>query len=176
MQYFTKELWQSGQEPGKLNEYNFNWQTAYEKYLQQLTRLRDRLSVEAYVFFAEADLHDGAFVKLELEGGAAQNYSYPVRAKLTATDASHNFLWRMAYGALRRVAIDYPSGSPLFYSPGEGFGDWGYHELTDAGDGFLRHEILFATGSEMLFEFKEFSCEKEPGKIERQVLEGGPDE
>src|ERR1700679_3397251 len=64
-----------------------------------------------------------------------------------AWDASHNFLWRMAYGALRRVAIDYPSGSPLFYSPGEGFGDWGYHERTDAGDGFLRHEILFATES-----------------------------
>jgi len=164
MQYFTRELWQSGQEPGKLDEYNSNWQTAYDKYLQQLTWLRDRISAEAYRFFAEADLHDGAFLKLELEGGSAQNYSYPVRAKLIAKDASGHFFWQMSYGILRRVIIDYPSRSPLFYSSGEGFGDWGYHELTDAGDGFLRHEILFATGSGILFEFKEFSATREPAK------------
>jgi hypothetical protein len=36
-----------------------------------------------------------------------------------------------------------------------GFGDWGYHELSDAGGGFLRHEVLFATGVILLFEFKE---------------------
>jgi hypothetical protein len=147
---------------GEAGGIQFQLQTAYEQYLQQLTQLRDRVSVEAYRFFAEADLHDGAFAKLELESGSAQNYSYPVRANLTATDAGGHFLWRMSYGTLRRVVIDYPSVNPLFYSSGEGFGDWGYHELTDAGDGFLRHEILFATGSGILFEFKDFFATREP--------------
>lgn len=164
MQYFTKDLWESAQEPGKLHEYDSNWQTAYEKYLQQLAGLRDRIGIDAYSFFAEADLHDGIFVKLELEGGSSETYSCPVSAKLIAMDASRNLEWRMSYGALRRVVIDYPSDTPLFYSPGEGFGDWGYHELTDAGDGFLRHEILFATGSGILFEFREFSATKEAVK------------
>jgi hypothetical protein len=62
---------------------------------------------------------------------------------------------------LRQVLIDYPSQDPLFYSSGEGFGDWGYDELSDAGDGFLRHEILFATGSVIAFEFKEFSAKRQ---------------
>jgi hypothetical protein len=82
MQYFTKELWQSAQEPGKLDEYNANWQIAYDKSQQQLTQLRKRVSAEAYRFFAEADLHDGALVKLELEGGSVRNYSHPVSSKL----------------------------------------------------------------------------------------------
>ncbi|MGA7447462.1 MAG: hypothetical protein WBQ43_05680 [Terriglobales bacterium] len=162
MQYFTKELWQSAQEPGKLDEYNANWQIAYDQYQQQLMELRQRVGAEAYRFFAEADLHDGALVRLELEGGSARNYSHPVSAKLIASEASNDFLWEISYRSLRHVLIDHPSQNPLFYSPGEGFGDWGYHELSDAGDGFLRHEILFATGSVIAFEFKEFSVKRQP--------------
>jgi hypothetical protein len=157
MQYFTKELWQSGQEPGKLDEYNSNWQKAYGKYLRQLGLLRERLSADAYRFFAEADLHDGALVEIELKGGNAEQF-YPVSVKLIASEAHSDFLWHISYELLRRVVIDYPSSDPLFYSSGEGFGDWGYHELTDAGDGFFRHEILFATGSVILVEFKNFSA------------------
>jgi hypothetical protein len=56
---------------------------------------------------------------------------------------------------LRRLAIDFPTDEPLFYREGAGFGDWGYHELTDAGDGCMRHEVLFSSGAVLLFEFKE---------------------
>ena len=83
MQYFTKRaLAERPRKPGKLNEYNFNWQDAYEKYLQQLTRLRDRLSVEAYMFFAEADLHDRGICRIwnlkaeQLASRAATDYRY----------------------------------------------------------------------------------------------------
>jgi hypothetical protein len=161
MQYFTKELWQSAQEPERLDEYTAKWQIAYDQYQQQLTQFRERLGAEAYGFFAEADLHDGAVVKLELEGGSPRNHSYPASAKLIASEASDDFLWEISYRSLRHVLIDYPSQNPLFYSAGEGFGDWGYHELSDAGDGFLRHEILFATGSVIAFEFKELSAKRQ---------------
>ena len=30
----------------------------------------------------------------------------------------------------------------------------GYHELSDGGDGFFRHEVLFAAKSTILVEFK----------------------
>jgi hypothetical protein len=42
--------------------------------------------------------------------------------------------------------------------------DWGYHELTDAGDGFLRHEVLFSWGGTLLTEFRELKVTK----IERE--------
>jgi len=63
--------------------------------------------------------------------------------------------WKVSYNTVRRVMIDFPSEQPLFYQQGEGFGDWGYHELTDAESGFLRHEVLFASGAVLLFEFRE---------------------
>jgi len=59
---------------------------------------------------------------------------------------------------VRRLLIQYSADADLFPSGsggGFGFGDWGYHELRDAGDGFLAHEVLFATGSTLLVEFQE---------------------
>jgi hypothetical protein len=37
---------------------------------------------------------------------------------------------------------------------------WGYHELTDVGDGFLRHEVLFSSGATLLTEFRELTVTK----------------
>ena len=79
--------------------------------------------------------------------------NYPVRIQLTILDAMDQVVWRLAYRTLRRTVVDYPSEQPLFYQKGGGFGDFGYHELSDAGSGFLQHEILFASGASLLFEF-----------------------
>jgi len=51
--------------------------------------------------------------------------------------------------------LPYPSEDPLLFYSGDGFEDWGYHELSDAGDGFLRHEVLFSSGSVVLIEFRD---------------------
>ena len=45
------------------------------------------------------------------------------------------------------------------------FDDWGYHELSGAENGFLRHEILFATGALLLFEFKNIAVSNVPREI-----------
>jgi len=80
--------------------------------------------------------------------------NYPVRVELVVLDAMDEFVWHLSYSVLRRVVVDYPGQETLFYQEGEGFGDWGYHELTDAGNGFLRHEVLFASGSTLAVEFR----------------------
>jgi hypothetical protein len=36
----------------------------------------------------------------------------------------------------------------------------GYHELSDAGDGFLRHEVLLSSGAVLLVEFRDVSVER----------------
>jgi hypothetical protein len=91
----------------------------------------------------------------------------PVRGSLEVLDSYDRFIWRVSYEGLRRVLIDFPTDQPLFYSDGDGFGDWGYHELSDAGNGFLRHEILFATGAVLIFEFKEIAASCMPRQVAR---------
>jgi hypothetical protein len=43
---------------------------------------------------------------------------------------------------------------------GHDFDDWGYDEFGDAGEGYLRHEILFSSGSIVLVEFRHLSVER----------------
>jgi len=80
-----------------------------------------------------------------------------VHARLTVLKGMEKLVWTLSYATVRRTIIEYPSDDPLFPACGPGFGDWGYHELTDAGGGFFRHEVLFASGSVLLVEFKEIA-------------------
>jgi hypothetical protein len=169
MLYFTRELWLSAQKAGQLEQYEQNWRQANDKYQAQLEALKPRLNPNAHTFFLEADVHDGELLDLVVEDGSRPaplsepvrpwkaTIRYPIKASLTVLDGNDRFVWKLSYAFVRRLVIDFPSSDPLFYSEGEGFGDWGYHELADAGNGFLRHEILFATGAVLLFEFKDIA-------------------
>src|SRR5579862_7312007 len=167
MKYFTPSMWLGLQDSGEQGEENHRkWELAFQEYRQQLAALRGRLSEEAFSFFDEADIHDGELLSFRMvDGGRAAPLScpakpwgasmnYPVRAELAVLDARGELVWHLSYSALRRVVVDYPGEETLFYQDGEGFGDWGYHELTDAGNSFLRHEVLFARGSNLAVEFK----------------------
>jgi len=177
MRYFTKDLWIEAQSSATGSGNPSKWDRAFEEYRAQLEKLRVRIPNAAFEFFAEADVHDGELLDLRVINGSRpapiterprswrSNIRFPVRVELTILDAYDKLIWTLSYGLLRRAQIDYPSADPLFYSSGDGFGDWGYHELTDAGDGFLRHEVLFATGATLLFEFQtiEVSSRARPG-------------
>lgn len=160
MQFFTKELWSHARDA------HSEWQRAIDKYLSQLENLRERLSIETFRFFSGDDLHDGELLEISVVDGSRpaplhaprrpwlSPRNHPVKAVVTALDANEKYVWVLSYENVRRILVDYPSDAPLFHSEGEGFGDWAYHELTDADGGFLRHEILFATGATLLLEFK----------------------
>src|SRR6266853_4555318 len=167
VKFFTKELWLSAQNPDNLKAYDRDWQRAYEEYRAELEMLRPRLGSDAHRFFAEADVHDGELLDLVIADGSrpaplpekarpwTEPGNYPVQVRIEVLDSYDKLVWRLWYKNVRRLIVDFPTQEPLFYSAGEGFGDWGYHELSDAGSGFLRHEVLFATGAILLFEFKE---------------------
>ena len=166
MRYFTQKLWAGAQGSGDSEENNALWDRAFKEYREQLELLRPRVSPSAFDFFSSADIHDGELLEVQVADGSrpapigtptrrwSRSNQFPVRLQLKILDAYDKLIWELYYSTLRRVVIDYPSSDPLFHSPGEGFGDLGYHELTDAGDGFLRHEVLFATGASLLFEFQ----------------------
>jgi hypothetical protein len=160
-------MWLGLQGSGEQGRENHRtWNLAFQEYRHQLEALRGRLGGEAFSFFDEADIHDGELLTFRiLDGSRAASLlfppkpweastNYPVGAELAVLDARGEFVWQLSYSSLRRVVVDYPGEDALFYQEGEGFGDWGYHELTDAGNGFLRHEVLFASGSTLAVEFK----------------------
>lgn len=107
---------------------------------------------QAYDFFVNTDIHDAELLDVRVIDGSRpaplgeparlwqSMTACPVRVELTILDARDQYVWRLVYSSTRLVLIDFPSDEPLF-DRGGGFEDLGYHELTDAGDGFLRHEV-----------------------------------
>jgi hypothetical protein len=87
-------------------------------------------------------------------------YQVTVELIVATSDARFDTQWTLLYAHIRRILVDFPTESPLFFDPGGGFEDWGYHELSDAGDGFLRHEVLFSSGAIVLIEFRGVSVER----------------
>ncbi len=175
MRYFTKELWLGAQQPDQ--DIDAMWNRAYEAYGEQLNKLEQKLSAETFSFFKEADIHDGELMQLQLKDGSRPapldkpkarwqcSFSFPVQASLQILDAYDVNLWVIEYSVIKRFSVDYPSEQPTFYRLGEGFGDVGYHELTDAGDDFFRHEILFSTGSSILIEAKNIHVKKLQARV-----------
>ena len=176
MKYFTKELWRDLQDEDKGQAASDQWDAALAVYRAQLHLLQPRLSAQAFEFFASADVHDGDLLHFKIadrdpetpmtrvpkppgeEGWYSQDY--PVTVELEVAEGNGTTRWRLAYGHVRRVLADFPTERSLFYRDGDGFEDWGYHELTDAGAGFLRHEVLFASGATLLTEFRAITVTK----------------
>jgi hypothetical protein len=160
MKYFTPEEWAAWQEP------DYRPPPPDQKpavlYRRELERLRSRLPARAWAFFATADVHDGSLISFVVREGDENTSNrrgrrrpkgrYPVSAVLRVREANSEIVWEVEYGRCRRAFVDFP-GVELFHQDGDGFGDWGYHELSDVGAKFLRHEVLFASGSSLLVEF-----------------------
>jgi hypothetical protein len=171
MQYFTKELWLGMQRPSSAEASQRDWDRRLSEYRTSLSNLRDRLPAAVMFFFEEADVHDGHLAEFRVaqpvfdRWDGSPDTEHPVLVDLVVAEDGGRGVWRVKYSNIRRVAVDYPSDAPLFPIGGEGFGDWSYHELTDAGDGFLRHEVLFATGATLLVEFGDAAVERVEGPV-----------
>ena len=172
MKYFTKELW-----AGHNSRSDVEMQRAFEQgeqnvqeYARQLKQLKPRLSEEAYRFFTAESLHDGrllAFSSGDSIGHdvhGSEKFDINVHnpsVEMRVLGSNLDVLYTLRYKEARRVLFDYPSDHPLFHHEGGHIGDWGYDELTAVDDNYLRHEVLFASGTTILIEFKDFSYERE---------------
>ena len=97
--------------------------------------------------------------------GDAINHDVQVEIKLLG--AQLDVLYTLNYKGVKRVIFDYPTDAPLFYREGDHIGDWGYDEVTAVDENYLRHEVLFSTGTTILIEFKRFSYEREACEVTR---------
>jgi hypothetical protein len=177
VKYFTPDYWRSLQSrdykspPPELDPFRL--------YHAALEELRARVPPSAFAFFAEADVHDGELLDVIVTDGnrpaplgePAREWTYepgfPVQVALRVLDAFDRLVWTIRYSEVRTLRIHYSAEADLFPSGsggGFGFGDWGYHELRDAGSGFLVHEILFATGATLFIEFRRVAVASEAAR------------
>lgn len=170
MKYFTKEIWRGNNNWRKSDWAREQWELNSREYARQLEELKPRLTEETYRFFTSESLHDGRLldftagdrIDFDVHGPDRfdfneHNPSVRMRVFGACADALHT----LRYAGVRRALFDYPTDDPLFHEEGRHIGDWGYDELTDAGGGYLRHEVLFASGTTILVEFKHFSYGRE---------------
>lgn len=171
MKYFTKELWLGGNRRSEADRRRASeqWTTNLHEYQKQLKALQGRLTKRAYNFFTKVSLHDGRVIALTV-GDAIHHdiqgtdkfdinvHNPGVEIKVLGCELDMQYTLR--YRKVRRVLFDYPSEKPLFHREGGHIGDWGYDELTAADNKYLRHEVLFASGTTILIEFQQFSYER----------------
>ena len=174
MKYFTKQLWAAGNNRRNDEEHRRAYEQSEQNrrdYIRQLEQLRPRLSNEVYQFFTVESLHDGRLLCFTAGDSIGHDIRGPEKFDINAHEPSVEMKvlgsnldeqYTLRYQKVRRVSFDYPSDEPLFHHEGGHIGDWGYDELTACDDDYLRHEVLFASGTTILIEFKDFSYEREP--------------
>jgi hypothetical protein len=176
MKYKTRELWQGfNSNDNELRRHAAEqWEKNVREYQRQLEGLKPRLDEQTNRFFTTEDLHDGrllAFtagddIDFSAGGRKFDIHRHNPSVRLQVLGANLDSLYRLTYSKVSRVVFDYPTDNPLFHGIGRQIGDWGYDELTAVDEDYLRHEILFASGTTILIEFQEFFSEKE--KIEEK--------
>jgi hypothetical protein len=139
-------------------------------YTEQLEQLRPRITQQTYRFFKKENLHDGRLLAFAA-GDALDHYvhgakPFDINAHNTSVvmkvlGQDLDLLYTLKYTKVRKVVFDFPSDETLFHNEGSHIGDWGYDELTAADDLYLRHEVLFASGTIILIEFRRFAYRKE---------------
>jgi hypothetical protein len=166
MKCLTKKRW-TGVRNGDGGVNAATWGKALRAYREQLETMRPRLPEHVFAFFDRADIYEGELLHLDIRDSSRAAPlgelprpwivpgGHPVRVELAILDTYDRQAWTLRYTAIRRILVDFPSKAPMSYQDGEGFGDVGCHELTDCGGGFFRHEILFASGATLLFEFRD---------------------
>jgi hypothetical protein len=180
MKYFTKDLWLAWNHQGPLdpNKAIDIGNTAFSEYRQEIEALKAKLGSRIYDFFLNESLHDGRVLSFTVGDGIDHEVNGPrafdindskTRVTMRVLGANLDVLYTLRYEGLRRVVFDFPSDQPLFYNQGDNIGDWGYDEFSVPDGEYIKHEVLFSSGTSIALEFKEFSYEKEPCKGSRYL-------
>jgi hypothetical protein len=166
MRFFTRELWEGFQDGGTYEASSQMWEINLKNYYQQLESLKDRLGERLYRFLTTTSLHDGNLLSLRmidernryyLEHKKVKAIIDPVSIELEVSDLDGAKIYRLNYTRVNKVKFDFATDNPLFFTTGAGLGDWGYDEITKVDDNYLRHEIIFSSGTVLLIEFKKLS-------------------
>ena len=137
-------------------------------YWRQLDRLKPRLSKAAYDFFRHVNTHDATLLRLTVGDDVRNRFPVPrggalvnrrkigVRLEMLHEDESR--VYELAYRGLRKFVFDFPAIKAWYWPARNAIDHWNIDELTSAGKQYMRHEILFSSGTTVLLEFKAVTC------------------
>lgn len=159
MRYFLPELWLDANGRSTTRFSPDQWMINLQAYKIQLEALQPRLGARLYRFFTKISLHDGTLVMLtagdKIHGRSGKRLRSEPCVVLEVLDAFQDNRYILSYEGIRRFIFDYPTDTPLFRDHDcDPIGDWGYDEITPADSIYLRHEVLFSSGTSLLIEFK----------------------
>jgi hypothetical protein len=156
MKYFRKELF----DLLDASDNTVEWNKAMDQYWKQVEALTPRIEMLndplAVEFFTKKSLHDGGLIELRIK-----EFVTKFKLQITVKCYPHE-IWRLSYAGIKKLALDFPSDSPLIeMDTPTRFGDWLYDELTAADDTHLSHEIMFSTGAMIHVIFNQFSLTRD---------------
>ena len=168
MKYFTRELWLAPNQKDESVQLQATRQFRENcvEYQKQLQNILPRLDEADRHFFLEESLHDGRLIAFiagdeidfDFDSGSAFDINaHNTSVRMKVLGCNLDTVFTLEYAGVRRAVFDYPTEDPLFHYEGAYIGDWGYDELTAVDNAYLRHEVLFASGTSVLIEFKKFS-------------------
>lgn len=163
MRFFAREL-QEQTNGDDMRSGLEEFERRFKIYYDQLAGLRPRMSAAAYFFFSKVNTHHATLLSAEFGDDIEERHvagrtdvvnQRRIRVRLLLEDGRTA---EIVYRRVRKAVFDY-SMDDAWHSPERNaVDDLLNHELTDAGDGFMRHECLFSSGSTLLVELRDLTC------------------
>jgi len=173
MKYFTAKMWDDLQREGKVGQQAFKlWDERYAAYHRQLKRLSGRVGSRTFRFFSQGLIHDCPLISFTVRDKRGEYYlagrrrrgtTPPTSAEIELVSSYEHKRYFLIYSRVTRIEFSFSGKDELFFCEEDGLGDCGYDELSSAGKGRLRHEILFSSGSTLLLEFEKISVRTKRG-------------
>jgi hypothetical protein len=174
MRYFTAEIWAEWQssDDAVVRRAMMKWDRNIAAYRRHVHALAPRLGPSGR-FFTDHSLHDGRLLSFQISDYPLRNIhrkslrceSSVVISVLAWVKDNTEYIYTLRYEDILDISID--SKNDLFSERASRFGDWGYDELLQEGPDAFRHNILFATGTEMSVAFRQFRFRRWKGSNQR---------
>jgi hypothetical protein len=171
MKFFTRELWAgfNTEDDAAFRRNDASWNRNLAAYRRHLEKLKPRLSKQIYRFVTKESLHDGRLISFNVsdnldfdidEEKRFDRNSRKTGVSMKVLNYEQDALFLMRYTKVKRVLFDYPTDNPLFEQEKDFIGDWGYDEFSEVDGDYLRHEVLFSSGTTILIKFKHFTYKR----------------
>jgi hypothetical protein len=166
MKYFTPDIWAGWQsnDDAVVCRAHQKWKQNLAAYRRHIHKLAPSLGAIGR-FFIDHSLHDGHLLSFHVTDYPLKNLNRRPRRHESAVMISvlgwiNNipYIYGLQYKDILDLSIT--TKNDLFSEPSSRFGDWGYDELLRHGKEAFRHNILFATGTEISIAFKRFNFKR----------------
>jgi hypothetical protein len=167
MKYFTPDIWAGWQsnDDTVVSASMQKWKRNLSAYRKHIHVLAPRIG-RAGRFFIDYSLHDGHLLSFHVTDYPVGNLHRKPRWYKTSVAISvlgwvndnTPYVFCLQYDDI--LDLNVTAKNDLFSLDASRFGDWGYDELLKQGKDAFRHNILFATGTEVTIAFRQFHFRK----------------